>query len=259
MTEAPGELAGRSALVTGGTRGIGLATARLLLAAGCRVAISARKPEELEAACSELRADPGGEVIGIRANAGSPEDCRRLVEEVMETFSRLDVLVNNAATNPHFGPLLEVEPGAWEKTFAVNLQGPLLLIREAHRVWMREHGGRIVNVSSVGGASPAPGLGVYNLTKAALNMLTRQLALELGRDGVLVNAVAPGVVRTAFARPLLESPYIQAATEQHNPLGRFAEPEDVARVIVFLVSDPSSYVNGAVVPVDAGYSSGPGL
>ncbi|MHB1576499.1 MAG: SDR family NAD(P)-dependent oxidoreductase [Candidatus Dormibacteria bacterium] len=259
MTETPAQLSGRVALVTGGTRGIGLATARLLLRGGCSVAISARKPEELELARQDLAARPGGEVIAIPANAGSPDDCRRLIGEVMGAFSRLDILVNNAATNPHFGPLVGVEPWAWEKTFAVNLQGPLLLVREAHRAWMAEHGGRVVNVSSVGGSSPAPGLGVYNLTKAALNMLTRQLALELGPDGVLVNAVAPGVVRTDFARPLVENPAIQAATERHNPLGRFAEPEDVARVIYFLVSDPSSYVNGAVIPVDAGYSVGPGL
>ncbi len=259
VTGASGRLAGEAALVTGATRGIGLATARLLLQEGCRVAISARKPEELAQACQELEGDTGGQVVGFAANAGSREDCRRLVQQVMEAFSRLDILVNNAATNPHFGPLLDVEPGAWEKTLAVNLEGPLLLIREAHRAWMGEHGGRVVNVSSVGGASPAPGLGVYNLTKAALNMLTRQLALELGPDGVLVNAVAPGVVRTAFAKPLVENAAIRAATEQHNPLRRFADPEDVARVILFLVSDPSSYVNGAVIPIDAGYGTGPGL
>ncbi|MHB1499704.1 MAG: SDR family NAD(P)-dependent oxidoreductase [Candidatus Dormibacteria bacterium] len=259
MTLPTPALAGKAALVTGGTRGIGLATARALLAGGCRVAISARKPEELEQAAQQLARDPGGDVIAVPANAGSPEDCRRLVSEVMGAYSRLDILINNAAASPHFGPLLAVEPWAWEKTFAVNLQGPLLLTREAHQAWMRDHGGRVVNVSSVGGASPAPGLGVYNLTKAALNMMTRQLAIELGPDGVLVNAVAPGVVRTDFARPLVESPVVQEATRRHNPLGRFAEPEEVAGVILFLVSDAASYINGAVIPIDAGYRIGPGL
>ncbi len=251
-----GSLHGKTALVTGGSRGIGLATARLLLEQGCRVAISARHAEGLESAVEQLAAAPDADVIAVSANAGREEDCERLVSEIVAAWGRLDILVNNAAASPHFGATLDVPMWAWNKALDVNLRGPLLLARSAHRAWMQEHGGRIVNVSSVGGSQPAPGLGIYNITKAALEMLTRQLALELGRDGVLVNAVAPGVVVTEFARPLVASPAIREATELRNPLGRFAEPEEVARVILFLVSDGASYLNGAVIPIDAGIGSG---
>ncbi len=260
MTPATGvELKDRVALVTGATRGIGYETARALISQGCRVAISARREAELAEAAASLGELSRQAVLPVRAHAGVLEDSVRLVGEVMEVYGRLDILINNAAANPHFGMTLDVEPGAWDKTFEVNLRGPLFLIREAHRVWMGEHGGAIVNVSSVGGASPTPGLGVYDITKAALNMLTKQLAMELGQDRIRVNAVAPGVVRTAFAAPLVSSPAIQQATVERNPLGRFAEPHEVAEVILFLVSDRASYINGAVIAVDGGLSSGPGL
>ena len=260
MTPAVGtELQDRVALVTGATRGIGYETARALISQGCRVVISARKEAELAVAAASLGALGKGVVLPVKAHAGVLDDSVRLVGEVMETFGRLDILINNAAANPHFGMTLDVEPAAWDKTFEVNLRGPLFLIREAHRAWMGEHGGNIVNVSSVGGASPAPGLGVYDITKAALNMLTKQLAIELGRDRIRVNAVAPGVVRTEFAAPLIANPTIQQATVDRNPLGRFAEPKEVAEVILFLVSDRASYINGAVIAVDGGLSSGPGL
>ncbi len=256
MPDGSRSLSGKAALVTGGSRGIGLATAKVLLEQGCQVAISARRAEGLGCALEQLSAEPGADVIGVSANAGSEEDCERLVAEVVATWGRLDILVNNAATSPYFGTTLDVPMWAWNKALDVNLRGPLLLARSAHRSWMREHGGRIVNVSSVGGSQPAPGLGLYNITKAGLEMLTRQLALELGPDGVLVNAVAPGVVVTEFARSLVENPAIQRATELRNPLGRFAAPEEVARVILFLVSDGATYLNGAVIPVDAGIGSG---
>jgi NAD(P)-dependent dehydrogenase (short-subunit alcohol dehydrogenase family) len=239
-------------LVTGASRGIGEATARALLQRGARVAITGRKPEGLNAAGQRLSADFPGSVLPIVAHAGRPADSERLVAEIMQTWGQLDILVNNAAANPHFGMTLDVELTAWDKTFEVNLRGPLVLIQLAHRAWMGAHGGSIVNVASIGGIRPDIGLGPYAVSKAALIMLTRQLALELGRDGVRVNAVAPGIVVTEFAAVLWQNEAIARRTRERHPLGRFAEPEEVAAAIAFLVSDAASYLNGVVLQMDGG-------
>ncbi len=240
------------ALVTGASRGIGEATARALLGRGARVAISSRKPDGLNAAAERLEHDFPKAVLAMPANAGSPSDSEHLVGQVMQRWGRLDVLVNNAATNPHFGKTLEVELSAWDKTMAVNVRGPLVLSQLAHRVWMGAHGGSIVNVASIGGVRPDPGLGPYGVSKAALIFLTRQLAQELGPDGVRVNAVAPGIVVTEFASVLWQNEAIAKRTREHHPLRRFAQPEEVAAAIAFLASDAASYVNGAVLQLDGG-------
>ena len=246
------DLTDRVAIVTGGSRGIGEATALALADHGACVVISSRKPEGLQAAADRINARQAGAVTPIAAHVGRPEDSERLVSEVIKRFSRIDILVNNAATNPHFGLTLDVELGAWDKTFEVNLRGPLVLTRLVVDAWMRGHGGAIVNVASIAGLRPEFGLGPYGVTKAALIMLSRQLATELGPHGIRVNAVAPSIVKTEFAAALWGNEEISQRALQRNPLGRFASADEVASAIVFLVSDAASYVNGEVLPIDGG-------
>lgn len=245
-------LSDRVAIVTGGSRGIGEATASALADRGARVVISGRKAEGLQAAADRINARHAGAATPIVAHVGRPDDSGRLVNEVIERFKRIDILVNNAATNPHFGLTLDVELTAWDKTFEVNLRGPLVLTRLVVDAWMRRHGGAIVNVASIAGIRPELGLGPYGVTKAALIMLTRQLAMELGRDGIRVNAVAPSIVKTEFASALWGNEEISRRALERNPTGRFATADEVAAAITFLVSDAASYVNGEVLPIDGG-------
>jgi NAD(P)-dependent dehydrogenase (short-subunit alcohol dehydrogenase family) len=245
-------LTDRVAIVTGGSRGIGEATARALVEQGARVVISGRKLEGLQAAADRINAAHAGAVTPIAAHVGRVEDSQRLVGEVMQRFGRIDILVNNAATNPHFGLTLDVELGAWDKTFEVNLRGPLVLTKLVVDAWMRGHGGAIVNVASIAGLRPELGLGPYGVTKAALISLTRQLAMELGRDGIRVNAVAPSIVKTEFASALWGNEEISRRALERNPIGRFATADEVAAAITFLVSDGASYINGEVLPIDGG-------
>jgi len=169
----------------------------------------------------------------------------------MERFSRIDILVNNAATNPYMGPVMGAELAAWDKTFEVNLRGVFVLTRLVHAAWLEAHGGAIVNVASIGGLRPGIGLGIYNVTKAGIIMLTRQLAREMGGK-VRVNAVAPGVIKTRFAEALWGNEAILERILAQNPLGRIGMPEEVAAAVLFLVSDAASYVNGEVLVVDGG-------
>ncbi|HXH58022.1 SDR family oxidoreductase [Iamia sp.] len=243
-------LDGRVAVVTGASRGIGRATAELLAASGARVVLTSRKADALEAAAAEVAAAvPGAEVAWVAANAGASEAPTAIVATAMERFGGVDIVVNNAATNPYFGPALDIDDARWDKTFDVNLKGAHALVREAWRASMSTHGGAVVNVASVGGLSVEPGIGVYNVTKAALMHLTRTLAAELGPT-VRVNAVAPGLVRTDMARGLWEEH--GEAFARRLPLRRLGEPEDIARAIVFLASDLSSWMTGATLVIDGG-------
>ena len=242
---------GKVALITGASRGIGYATAlELALSGAAGVTITSRKPENIEAAAEELTKagiEPD-RVLALAARADSEEHAEQAVAATVERFGALDILVNNAGTNPAAGPLTEVDLGALDKTWAVNLRAPLLWVRAAYRAWMEKNGGSIVNVASVAGLRPSPFMGAYNVSKAGLIHMTRQLAHELAPK-IRVNAVAPGVVRTRLAGALLQD---EAMTARMHPLGRVGEPDEVARMIVFLASDAADWMTGAIVPVDGG-------
>jgi 3-oxoacyl-[acyl-carrier protein] reductase len=187
-------------------------------------------------------------ILPLAARADSEEAAASTIEATLERFGSVDILVNNAGTNPAAGDLMDVDLGALDKTWAVNMRAPLLWTREAHHQWMAENGGVVVNVASVAGLKPSAGMGAYNISKAGLVHMTRQLALELA-PGIRVNAVAPAVVKTRLAGLLLED---EEATAAMHPLHRVGEPGDVARLIVFLASDVSSWMTGTVVPIDGG-------
>jgi NAD(P)-dependent dehydrogenase (short-subunit alcohol dehydrogenase family) len=251
---APGSrfsLDGRVALVTGASRGIGSAIAEALAEQGARVVLSSRKQGDLDAEAERINARFPERTVAIAAHAGRAEDLQRLVDEVMARFQRIDILVNNAATNPYFGPVLGADLGAWDKTFEVNLRGIFLLTKLVYDASMERNGGAIVNVASVGGIRPGLGLGVYNITKAGVIMLTRQLARELGGK-VRVNAVAPGLVKTRFAEALWGNEAILERVLASNPMGRIGMPDEIAGAVAFLASDAASYINGEVLVIDGG-------
>lgn len=244
-------VADKVALVTGGSRGIGQATAIEFARSGARgVVITSRKQENADASKQEMvEAGVNADLIlALAARADDEEAARFAVEQAVAEFGSCDILVNNAGTNPGVGNLVEVDLGALDKTWAVNMRAPLLWVRAAYHGWMSENGGAVVNVASVAGLRVSPFMGAYNISKAGLIHMTKQLALELAPH-IRVNAVAPAVVKTRLAGALLEDE--DAAAAMH-PMGRVGEPEDVSRLIVFLGSDASSWMTGATIPVDGG-------
>jgi NAD(P)-dependent dehydrogenase (short-subunit alcohol dehydrogenase family) len=248
-------LDGRVALVTGGSRGIGFGVAKAFRAAGADIVISARKADGLAAARAELLATEGsGDVLDIVANAGEPDQAEECVSQAMYRFGRLDVLVNNAATNPYMGDLLGLDLPRAEKTARVNQYGMLAWTRYAWQAWMSDHGGVVINMASVGGLIVDPGIGYYNATKAAMLLMTRQLAYELGPK-VRVNALAPGVIKTELARAVWEArePVLTAQL----PLRRLGTVEDVANAALFLATDASAWMTGQTLVLDGGATALP--
>ena len=241
-------LEGKVALVTGASKGIGEAIAASFAAHGAAVMISSRKQDALDAAARQIMAaTPGARIETFAANAGEVDQADACVAATIDRLGAVDILVNNAATNPHFGPLIDIDLGAWDKIFQVNLRGAFAWTQLAWRRWMRDNGGVVVNMSSVGGFRHGGGLGAYNVTKAGLVHLTKILAAELA-PGVRVNAVAPGIIQTDFSRVLWENVDESKAV----PLGRFGTPEDVAEATLFLASDASSWITGETLLIDGG-------
>jgi NAD(P)-dependent dehydrogenase (short-subunit alcohol dehydrogenase family) len=244
----------RVALVTGASRGIGLAIARELVAQGAKVCITARGADALADAVKEL----GGpeHAIAVAGKADDPAHQEQAVAQTLEAFGRLDLLVNNTGINPYFGSVLDTDPAAAAKTFAVNVLAPLAWTRRARDAWMGEHGGAVVNVASIAGLRASVGIGMYGVTKAALIRLTVELAAELG-PGIRVNAVAPAVVKTKFATALYEGREEEAAAPY--PLKRLGVPDDIAGAVAFLLSEQASWITGQTLVIDGGITLGGGL
>ncbi len=245
------QLRDRVAIVTGASRGIGTAIARGLAQQGARVVLSSRSQEDLDSEAERINRLHPGSAFAIAAHAGREPDLKNLVDRTMERFGRIDILVNNAGTNPYFGPLIDAELAAWDKTFEVNLRGYFILTKLVYQASMEKNGGAVLNIASTGGLRPALGLGVYDITKAGVVMLTKQLAKELG-GRVRVNCIAPGLIKTRFAEALWSDEQIMNRVLSSNPMGRIGEPDEIAGAAVFLVSDAASYINGQVLVIDGG-------
>ncbi|WP_018501814.1 SDR family oxidoreductase [Parafrankia discariae] len=245
---------GQTAIVTGASRGIGLAVAERLVAGGAKVVITARGQETLDEAVARL----GGpeHALGVAGHADDADHRAEVVKRAIDTFGSVDLLVNNTGINPTYGPMIEVEPSAARKIVEVNCLAVLSWVRQVHQAWMKDHGGAVVNVSSVAGMRPAPGIGLYGASKAMLSHITRQLAVELG-PGIRVNAVAPAVVRTTFATALYEGREEQVAAAY--PLKRLGTPADVGGVVAFLLSDDAAWMTGQLLVVDGGVTLSSGF
>jgi 3-oxoacyl-[acyl-carrier protein] reductase len=243
---------GRAAIVTGATRGIGFGIARELVSRGARVCITARKPDELERAVNELDPDGSGLAIAARGSADDAEHQAAAVAQTIEAFGRVDLLVNNAAVNPHFGLLVDADLAAVRKIFEVNVVAALAWTQLTWRAWQQDNGGAVLNVASVGGVVPGPFIGAYNASKAALIHLTRQLAQELGPQ-VRVNGIAPAVVKTDFAKALYEKD--EEGVASRYPMKRLGLSTDTAKLAAFLLSDDASWITGETVVIDGGITT----
>ena len=245
------DLKGRVALITGASRGIGAATARLLAEQGAHVVISSRKQEDLDTVAAAINAQ-GGKATAIAAHQGDSAALHRLIGEIEAGLGRLDILVNNAATNPYFGHISDTDMGMVEKTLQVNIKGYFELAALASKLMKKNGGGAIVNIASINGVKPGMFQGIYSISKAAVINMTQSFAKECAPWKVRVNAVLPGLTETKFASALTKNEKILNVALQQIPLGRVAQPEEIAPAILYLVSDAASYVTGTTLTVDGG-------
>lgn len=242
--------AGKTALVTGASRGIGKATAVALVEHGANVVLSSRRQDALDEVAEEIRGKhPEAQVLAKAAHVAHPEEAQACVDATIDAFGSLDILVNNAGTNPYYGPLVDLDAPRAQKTFEINQLSMVTWTQLAWKKWMQANGGAIVNIASIGGMTTEPGIGFYNATKAAVIHLTRQFAAELA-PGVRVNAIAPGVVRTHLAKALWEN--FEEQLSAKLPMRRIGEPEDIAKAALFLAGDDSSWMTGQTMVVDGG-------
>ena len=246
------DVTGKVAIVTGGSRGIGEAIAKALAEHGAKVVIAARKLDALEAVAAEIK-QAGGEASAVACHAGREDEIDKLVATTVSRYGKVDVLINNAATNPYFGPLMKVEFPAWDKTFELNTKGYFMATRAVVRhLQERNAPGAIVNVASIAGLGAAVFQGVYGMSKAAVISMTQTLASELGGTGIRINAIAPGLVETKFAGALLQNPEMVKRMETAAPVRRIGQPDDIAGLALFLASDASNFITGQTIVADGG-------
>jgi NAD(P)-dependent dehydrogenase (short-subunit alcohol dehydrogenase family) len=240
-------------VVTGASRGIGEAIARSAIDAGAKVVLASRKQADLDKVAGTL---PSERTLAVACHTGKPEDVDALFARALDKFGRIDGAVNNAATNPYFGPLVDTPDAAIDKTFEVNVRGYLYVARAfVKHARTRDGGGSIVNLASVAGLRAAPMQGIYGATKAAVISMTQTLAFELGGSKIRVNAIAPGLVETKFASAIVQNPMLRDHVVNRTPLARYAQPSEISGAAVYLLSDASSFTTGTVLTIDGGYTS----
>lgn len=243
-------LEGKVAVIAGASRGIGEEIAASFALAGARVVMSSRKEEGIKEAVEKIKAG-GTDALAVVANVSYTQDCEKLVKEAMDWAGRIDILVNNAGTNPAWGPLESVQESAWDKIFAVNLKGAFFTSQMAYNAWMKENGGCIINTASAGAFSAAPSMNVYNITKAAMIHMTKALASEWKDQGVRVNALAPGVIKTRLSQALWDNPQTRELADA-GLARRIGEVEDISGAALLLASEAGSFINGQYIIIDGG-------
>ncbi len=244
-------LSGKVALITGASKGIGEQIARYFAQFGAKVVVSSRRQADLDELANDIR-QSGGEVTAIEARMGDEAQTKHLFEKTVEIYGGIDILVNNAAANPYYGPTVDCPDSAYDKIMDINVKAPFQLCKLVHPVMKMRGGGSIINISSIAGETPDPGLGIYSVSKAAINMLTKVFAKEWGEDGIRVNAIAPGLIKTKFSQALWKDEKTLAHFTKRLPIARMGTVEEVASLVLYLASDASGYCTGGVYTVDGG-------
>ena len=248
------QLDNKVAIVTGASKGIGEAMARGLAEFGAKVVISSRKRESVDAVAESFKND-GLEAIAIAANMGNVEEAHALVDQTVDAYGGIDIIINNAAANPVFGPIQNTEERAFDKIIDVNLKGPFELCKKAYPILKQRGGGSIMHISSIGGLTPERGIGIYSVSKAGLINLTKAMAQDWGADNIRVNAICPGLIKTKFSEALWGNEPILERFLQHIPLNRVGTSDDIAGLAVYLASDAAAYCTGGVYLIDGGYAA----
>lgn len=246
------DLTGKVAIVTGASKGIGEAIAQYYAAHGAKVVVNSRKQEAVDAVVSHINTE-GGQALGVAGQVGNSTDCQNIFNATMEAYGRVDILVNNAATNPVFGPVENTDDKAFNKIMDVNVKAPFELAKLCLPIMEKNGGGSIINISSIGGISPEQMLGIYSVSKAALVSLTKVMAAEWGKYNIRANVICPGLIQTKFSEALWSNDMIMKHMMTQVPLGRIGSPEEIAGLALFLASEASSYCTGAVFTADGGY------
>lgn len=246
------DLTGKVALVTGASKGIGESIAHYLAQHGAQVVVNSRKQEAVDAVANAIITE-GGQAIGVAGQVGNADDCKNLFDFTMETYGRVDILINNAATNPVFGPVENTDDKAFNKIMDVNVKAPFDLAKLCLPIMQQNGGGSIINISSIGGVSPETMLGIYSVSKAALISLTKVMAMEWGKYNIRANVICPGLIQTKFSQALWSNEAVMKHMMAQLPLNRVGQPEEIASLALYLASDASSYCTGGVFIADGGY------